>query len=568
MFWRKYIHPYRVQAVVGFLFKSAEAVLELMVPLVVVKVIDVGVANNDTGYISHMALYMYGLALAGYACSLVCQYFASVTSQGFGTLVRRDMFEAVNRYDYDTLDILGTPTLITRIANDVNQLQLAVAMTIRLVSRNPVLIFGSLIMAMIVNREIGLIFLCIAPLIALAIWFVMSHSQPIYTKVQTILDDVSLITRENLSGVRVIRAFNKQGSEKVRFNKVTETQKDHQLKAGNISALMNPMTTVIVNTGIILILYVSGVRVNTGALTQGEVIALINYMNQILLSMYAFANVILIYVKAGASSARVQEVLNLKPLMSEGEKDAPQTYDHLLEFDNVSFSYHSGEALSHISFTADPGETIGIIGGTGSGKSSLVNLIPRFYDVSEGSVKVMGQDVRDYKYDALRHLIGLVPQQATLFSGTVRSNLLWGNPNASEEDIQSALDISQAKEIVDKMDKGLDTTIEASGKNVSGGQRQRLTIARALVRKPDILILDDSASALDFATDAKLRKALRTLDCTTIIVSQRVSAIESADKILVLNHGALEDIGTHDELMERCTLYQEIVASQRKGDNA
>ena len=538
-----------------------------MVPVVVAKIIDQGIAKGNTTYIIHMGIVMFVLALAGYGSAIICQYFASLTSQGMGTLMRRDMFEAINNYDYEDLDTLGTPTLITRITNDVNQLQLAIAMTIRLLSRSPFIIIGSLVMAFILNWQVGLVFLVISPLIALAIYFVMSRTQPIYHRINKLMDKISLITRENLSGVRVIRAFNKQENEKKRFIETTKTQKDEQVHAGYLSSLMNPATTVIVNTGIILILYVSAIKINLGTLTQGEVIALINYMNAIMLSMYAFANVILIYVKATAASQRVQEVLSLKPNMVEGSQDMPDSYNHLITFDDVSFSYKEGQALEHLSFTINEGETVGIIGGTGSGKSTLVNLIPRFYDATEGRILIKDQPIEDYHYDTLRHMIGIVPQSATLFSGTIKENLLWGNSSASDEDLRTAIKISQAKEFIDKLPDGLETKIEAGGKNVSGGQRQRLTIARALVRKPEILILDDSASALDFATDAKLRRDIKKMHATSIIVSQRVSAIMNSDKILVLDHGKLAAMGTHDELLQTCTLYQEIVKSQMEGEN-
>lgn len=567
MFWKKYFKPYKWQGILGFFFKLVEAFFELMVPVVVAKIIDQGIAKGNTTYIIHMGIVMFVLALAGYGSAIICQYFASLTSQGMGTLMRRDMFEAINNYDYEDLDTLGTPTLITRITNDVNQLQLAIAMTIRLLSRSPFIIIGSLVMAFILNWQVGLVFLVISPLIALAIYFVMSRTQPIYHRINKLMDKISLITRENLSGVRVIRAFNKQENEKKRFIETTKTQKDEQVHAGYLSSLMNPATTVIVNTGIILILYVSAIKVNLGTLTQGEVIALINYMNAIMLSMYAFANVILIYVKATAASQRVQEVLSLKPNMIEGSQDMPDSYNHLITFDDVSFSYKEGQALEHLSFTINEGETVGIIGGTGSGKSTLVNLIPRFYDATEGRILIKDQPIEDYHYDTLRHMIGIVPQSATLFSGTIKENLLWGNSSASDEDLNNAIKISQAKEFIDKLPDGLKTKIEAGGKNVSCGQRQRLTIARALVRKPEILILDDSASALDFATDAKLRRDIKKMHATSIIVSQRVSAIMNSDKILVLDHGKLAAMGTHDELLQTCTLYQEIVKSQMEGEN-
>ncbi len=567
MYWKKCIYPYRFKALFGFLFKLSEAILELCVPMVVADLIDHGVTPRNTHYLMTHGWRLFGLATAGYCCALVCQWFASVTSQGFGTIMRSDIYKAINAYDYDQLDQMGTPTLITRITNDVNQMQDLVAMTIRLVSRSPFLIIGSLFAAFMINAQIALIFLVASPLIALSIYLVMSRTQPLYTKIQKILDQVSLITRENLSGVRVIRAFNKQDNEIHRFNQTVDHQRNEQIHAGNIAALLNPVTTIIVNAGIILILYVSGIKINAGTLSQGEVIALINYMNQILLSMYVFSNVILLYIKGSASYKRIVEVVEKKPSFEPGTKEAPKQYKHMVEFKDVSFSYYESKALSHVSFTVDPHETIGIIGGTGSGKSTIVNLIPRFYEATQGAITFKDQNVKDYRFDALRRAIGIVPQSATLFSGTIRDNLLWGNKNASEEDLEKALEVSQAKEIVDRMKDGLETHIEASGKNVSGGQRQRLTIARALVRNPELLILDDSASALDFATDAKLRRALKTLDTTVIIVSQRVSALRGADKIIVLDHGAVAGIGTHEELLKKCTIYKEIVRSQEEGDH-
>lgn len=568
MFWKKYIKPYQWPAIIGFFFKMCEALLELCVPLVVASIIDKGVSKGNNHYITQMAFVLFGLAVCGYLCALVCQYFASLTSQGCGTLMRKDMFRAINAYDYENLDEIGTPSLITRLTNDVNQLQVSIAMTIRLASRSPFLIIGSLVMSFMINAKIAMIFLIISPLIALSIYIVMSLSEPIYVRVQKLLDQVSLITRENLSGVRVIRAFNKQPIEKKRFHKATKRQKEQQITAGNISILMNPATTVIVNTGIILILYQGSFKINTGTLTQGEIIALINYMNQILLSMYAFANVIIGYVKSAACAKRIKQVLSIEPAIQEGKKAAPLQYDSMISFDDVSFTYKEGHALAHLSFDIKPHTTIGIIGGTGAGKSTLVHLIPRFYDATSGRITIKGQSIKDYTFSSLREMIGFVPQSATLFSGTIRDNLLWGNAQATNQELEEALALSQGAEFVHKCEKGLETRIEQSGKNVSGGQRQRLTIARALVKKPEILILDDSASALDFATDAALRKAIATLPCTTLIVSQRVSALMHADQIIVLTHGEMAGMGTHQELMKTCALYQEIVHSQLEGDEA
>ena len=559
--WMKYIKPYRIQAIIGFLFKMTEAFFELIVPMVVADIIDNGIAKNESNYILKMGFVLFLLAIIGYCCALICQYFASKTSQGFGTYLRNDMFKAMNAYDYENIDDIGTPSLITRITNDVNQLQLAVAMAIRLVSRSPFLIIGSLIMAFQINVQMALIFLLSAPLLALCIFLVMSKSLPLYIRIQKQLDRVSLICRENLSGIRVIRAFSKQFQEKNRFEEATQKQKDMQIKVGKISALLNPLTSVIVNIAIIFILYIGGIRVNAGSLTQGEIIALINYMNQILLSMFVFANVIVIFNKASASYKRIQEVLAIHPHIHDGSGNTNFQKENLISFDHVTFAYQGAQALKDLNFKILKGETIGIIGGTGSGKSTLVHLIPRFYDVTQGQILIKGNPIQDYPLKGLREMIGIVPQQAVLFTGTIRENIQWGKKDASDSEIKEALRIAQAT-FVDELDEGLDSMIHQGGKNLSGGQRQRLTIARALVKKPEILILDDSASALDFATDAALRKALKTLDSTTIIVSQRVSSLMHADKILVLSHGELVGMGNHQELLETCSLYQEIAKSQ------
>lgn len=565
--WMKYIKPYRIQAIIGFLFKMTEAFFELIVPMVVADIIDNGIAKNDSNYILKMGFVLFLLAIIGYCCALICQYFASKTSQGFGTYLRNDMFKAMNAYDYENIDDIGTPSLITRITNDVNQLQLAVAMAIRLVSRSPFLIIGSLIMAFQINVQMALIFLLSAPLLALCIFLVMSKSLPLYIRIQKQLDRVSLICRENLSGIRVIRAFSKQFQEKNRFEEATQKQKDMQIKVGKISALLNPLTSVIVNIAIIFILYIGGIRVNAGSLTQGEIIALINYMNQILLSMFVFANVIVIFNKASASYKRIQEVLAIQPHIHDGSGNTNFQKENLISFDHVTFAYQGAQALKDLNFKILKGETIGIIGGTGSGKSTLVHLIPRFYDVTQGQILIKGNPIQDYPLKRLREMIGIVPQQAVLFTGTIRENIQWGKKDASDSEIKEALRIAQAT-FVNELDEGLDSMIHQGGKNLSGGQRQRLTIARALVKKPEILILDDSASALDFATDAALRKALKTLDSTTIIVSQRVSSLMHADKILVLSHGELVGMGNHQELLETCSLYQEIAKSQLSEEEA
>ena len=559
--WMKYLKPYRKEAVIGFFFKLIEAFFELIVPIVVADIIDYGILHQDQPYILQRGLLLLALALLGYACALVCQYFASKTSQGFGTYLRNDMFKAIHAYDYENIDEIGIPSLMTRITNDTNQLQLAVAMTIRLASRSPFLILGSLVMAFRISVPIALIFICAAPILALAIYGVMSKSLPLYLKIQKQLDHVSLICRENLAGIRVIRAFSKQKQEKERFQQATQKQKDMQIQVGKLSALLNPSTSVIVNCAILVILYAGGLQVNAGYLTQGEVIALINYMNQILLSMFAFANVIVIYNKATACYKRVQEVLAIQPAIQDGKCLIDNQEGPLVTFDHVSFSYQGSHALHDLSFSIHQGETIGIIGGTGSGKSTLIHLIPRFYEATQGQIYIKNKPIQDYSLYSLRQMIGLVPQQATLFTGTIKENICLAKENASDDEVKQALHLAQAS-FVDEWKDGIYSHITQGGHNLSGGQKQRLTIARALVRNPELLILDDSASALDFATDAALRKAIATLPQTTIIVSQRVSAIMHADKILVLSHGELVGMGKHDELMKTCEIYQQIVTSQ------
>ncbi len=559
--WMKYLKPYRKEAVIGFFFKLIEAFFELIVPIVVADIIDYGILHQDQQYILQRGLLLLALALLGYACALVCQYFASKTSQGFGTYLRNDMFKAIHAYDYENIDEIGIPSLMTRITNDTNQLQLAVAMTIRLASRSPFLILGSLVMAFRISVPIALIFICAAPILALAIYGVMSKSLPLYLKIQKQLDHVSLICRENLAGIRVIRAFSKQKQEKERFQQATQKQKDMQIQVGKLSALLNPSTSVIVNCAILVILYAGGLQVNAGYLTQGEVIALINYMNQILLSMFAFANVIVIYNKATACYKRVQEVLAIQPAIQDGKCLIDNQEGPLVTFDHVSFSYQGSHALHDISFSIHQGETIGIIGGTGSGKSTLIHLIPRFYEATQGQIYIKNRPIQDYSLFSLRQMIGLVPQQATLFTGTIKENICLAKEDASDDEVKQALHLAQAS-FVDEWKDGIYSHITQGGHNLSGGQKQRLTIARALVRNPELLILDDSASALDFATDAALRKAISTLPQTTIIVSQRVSAIMHADKILVLSHGELVGMGKHDELMKTCEIYQQIVTSQ------
>lgn len=565
----RYLKHFKKEMILGPFFKLTEAFFELIVPLVMASIIDVGIKNGDTRYVYHMGGLMVALGAAGLCFALTAQYFAARASQGTGTLMRRDFFAHINRLSYAELDKIGTPSLITRITNDIDQLQVAVAMSIRLLLRVPFLIIGSTIMAMTIDLKLSLIFLVAAPLIALTIYFVMSRAVPVYKKIQAKLDGISLITRENLDGVRVIRAFSKQESETARFAAANKSLMQASLKAGRISALLNPLTYAIVNIAILFILWFGGIRVNAGDLSQGEVIAFVNYMTQILLALIVAANLVVIFTKAAASAARVNAVFDTKPSIMSGSACLPENAretENIIQFQDVSFSYNQNNeyALENLSFSIKKGETIGIIGGTGSGKSTLVSLIPRFYDVTGGNIRVDEMGVQEYPLEQLRAKIGIVPQKAVLFTGTIRENMKWGNPRADDEEIGRALEIAQAAEIIKKMPKGLDTEIYQGGKNLSGGQKQRLTIARALVRRPEILILDDSASALDFATDAALRKAIRqeTGGMTVLMVSQRVTTVKSADRIIVLDQGKMAGFGSHESLFETCGVYREICLSQ------
>ena len=506
------------------------------------------------------------LGALGLCFALVCQKSASIVSQGFGTQVRNAMFKHINKLSHQELDKIGTPSLITRMTNDINQLQVAVAMLIRLVIRAPFLIIGALIMAMTIDLKLSIIFLIASPILALVLYIVMSRSVPFFKQIQSKLDKLSLITRENLSGNRVIRAFSKQESEKKRFNEKSDDLAKTAITVGRLSALLNPLTTVLINIAIVAIVWFGGGFVDKGELSQGEIIALVNYMTQILLAMIVVANLVVIFTKAFASAHRVNEVFETEPSVIEGTKTkSDNKSNNEIVFNDVSFAYGKGKyALENISFKVEKGETIGIIGGTGSGKSTLINLIPRFYDPQKGDVIIDGMSAKEYTFSALRAKIGVAPQQAILFSGTIKSNLLWGNKAATNEDIEWALKVSQSYEFVSKLSDGIEHEVLAGGKNFSGGQKQRLTIARAIISRPEILILDDSASALDFATDAALRKALatETNGMTTIIVSQRVGTVRYSDKILVLDDGKLVGVGKHDELIKNCEVYKEICLSQ------
>ena len=563
----KYIKDYRFPAIGGFVSKIAEAALELLVPLVMADIIDVGIANNDQNYILSRGLILVALAVIGYLFALICQYYASVTSQSVGTKLREDMYHQINRYDHHNLDKLNAPTLVTRLVNDVVQIQLAIAMTIRLTSRAPFIMLGSLFLAFLISGPLALIFVCGAVILAIVMLLITIVSMPYFNRVQQKLDQISLIVRENLNGIRVIRAFASQDKEINKFKQETKSQKDIQVKVGGIQALLNPFTQLIVNVAIVLIIYFGGVQVNIGGLSQGEVIALVNYMNSILLALIVFANVISIYNKAGASYSRIFEVLETNPdiISLSNETDWNDT-PVCLEFKNVDFAYNKKNVLTNINFKIYTGQTIGIIGGTGAGKTSLVNLIARFYDVNNGEIYLNEKPIKDYDLQSLRSFIGFVPQYASLISGTIRENLQLGNQNASDEKLMTALQIAQGVELVEDKERGLDTFIDQGGKNLSGGQKQRLTIARALVKDPKILILDDSSSALDYATDFRLRQELKKLQMTKIIISQRIASVEQADKILVLYHGELVGYDSHENLMKNCQIYQEIYASQHSGD--
>lgn len=564
----RYCKGYELQALLAPLFKMLEACFELFVPLVVAAIIDTGIKNSDTVFIWKQFALLVLLAVVGLASSLTAQYFAARAALGFGTALRKDLFRHIGTLSYSELDGIGTPTLVTRMTSDVNQVQNGVNMTLRLLLRAPFIVLGALIMAFTISPRLTILFLAVTAVIALVIFLIMRATVPIYHQAQETLDTVTLLTRENHSGARVVRAFARQADEIEAFTKANDHLKQIQSAAGRISALLNPMTYLLVNLGVVLLLWQGGIQVDTGALTQGEVLALINYMGQILVNLLRFAELIISVTKALAGGMRVNEILNTASSMPDpGTQELSPTHGlPAVAFEKVSFTYRGAGApsLSGISFSAQPGQTIGIIGGTGSGKSTLVDLIPRFYDATEGTVQVFGHDVKRYGFAQLRRLIGVVPQRAMLFTGTIRDNMRWAAPDASDEAIWQALEIAQAAEFVRGKPGGLDEKVATAGRNFSGGQRQRLTIARALAAQPKILILDDSASALDYATDAALRRALKeeTADMTVFIVSQRAASVQHADHILVLDDGELAGSGTHAELLQSCPVYREICLSQ------
>ena len=562
-----YIKGYRKECILAPLFKMTEALLELFIPLVVAEIIDTGIGQSDTDYVIKMCLLMIGLGLLGLLCSVTAQYFSAKAAINFAAKLRHVLFGHIQKLSYSELDETGTATLITRLTSDMNQVQNGVNLTLRLFLRSPFIIFGATIMAFTIDARAALIFVGTVILLSIVVFGIMMGCIPLYNKIQQQLDNVLGITQENLSGVRVIRAFCKEKEEIKEFEDTNNTLTDLQKFTGKISALMNPLTFIIINFAIIILIYTGAIEVYKGILTQGAVVALYNYMSQILVELIKLANLIISVTKAVACGNRIEAVLELEPSIVSSENNVePQKSQYIVEIKNANLKYKNASdySLTDINLKVKPGETIGIIGGTGSGKTSLVNIMARFYDIESGEVIVNGKNVRNYNIKELREMFGIVPQKAVLFKGTVRDNIKWGKKDADDLEIMEALEAAQAKEIIEKKENGLDFEIEQGGKNLSGGQRQRLTIARAIVGKPEILILDDSSSALDFATDAKLRKSLRELDSapTVFIVCQRASSIQYADKIIVLDDGHAVGLGTHSELLESCGIYKEIYDSQ------
>lgn len=561
----RYLKHFKLHVTLGPACKLTEAIFELIVPLVMAEIIDIGVARGDTDFILRRGIALIVLAVCGLCCALVCQYMASVASQGVGTKLRADLYAHINTLSYKEIDALGTPALVTRISNDVNQVQTAVAMLIRLVVRAPFRVIGAAIMSFMIDAKLSLIFVGAMIAIVAVMYPIMRAGVKLFKKQQKSLDGISRITRENLSGVRVVRAFSRQDYEARRFEETAEEYRRFAVKAGRINALLNPAIFIAVNVAYLLIVWLGGVSANEGGLTQGKVIALVNYMTQISLALVVVANLVTIFTKAAASAQRINEIFDTQPSVT-GAESSPITDANapVIGFDDVHFSYIGGEkSLEGISFTLNKGETLGIIGGTGSGKSTLVNLLCRFYDRDSGTIKINGADIKDFPTGQLRRMIGLVPQKTELLSGTLRENMVLGRTDITDEQIQSALETAQAKEFTDKLDGGLDSRILQGGKNLSGGQKQRLAIARALSQSPEILILDDSSSALDYATDANLRRALRKRSgMTSVIVSQRANSIRHADKIIVLDDGQAAGIGKHSQLLRDCSVYREICLTQ------
>lgn len=563
----RYLKHYKKHIIIGPLFKWLEAVFELIVPLVMASIIDVGIKNKDVVYVVKMGGIMVLLGIFGLIFAIICQYVASLASQGVGTRMRDDLYGHINTLSHKELDQIGTTSLITRLTNDINQMQLVVATLIRLVVRAPFLLIGAALMAMLIDLKLAVIFIIAIPLIAITLYIILAKTIPYFQVIQKKLDRVSLVTRENLVGIRVIRAFSKQEYERKRFEQEADKVAELGINAGKISALLNPINSVILNFAIIAVIWFGGIQVQIGSLQQGQIIAFVNYMTQILLALVVVADMVVLFTKGSASATRINEIFDLSSTIEDGIMEQEQEHRGAkLEFRDVSISYTESDeySLEHCTFSVNKGETIGIIGGTGSGKSTLVNLIPRLYDVSKGDILIDGMNIKDYSLEKLREKIGIVPQNAVLFTGTIEENMQWGKKDATKEEINKALQIANASEFVDRLPGGIRTHIYQGGKNLSGGQRQRLTIARAVVKQPEILILDDSSSALDFATDAALRQSIRTQlhDTTTFIVSQRATTIKGADKIIVLDDGHVAGIGTHKELLDQCEVYKEICLSQ------
>lgn len=565
---RKYLKGYWGRFFIGPFFKFLEAVFELIVPIVMIQIMDVGIVNNDTSYIWKMGLILFVLGVVGLGFSLICQYFASVVSQGFARNLRHDLYNHINQISFSDIDKYGTSRLITRITNDIYQAQTGIAFVIRLVVRSPFIVIGSIVASILIDPLLGLVFCIVGPIITILLCIILSYITKEFKVIQTKLDKISLVSRENLSGVRVVRSFSKQLEEIDRFEDANEDFTKANLRVSKIQAYLNPLTFAIINIAIVFIMYYGGVRVNIGNITQGELIAFINYMNQISVAVVALANLFVILSKANASSERIHKILSIEPKIISGDKLFNPHYPVSVEFENVYLNYtdSNDDELEDISFSLNKGEMIGIIGGTGSGKSSIINMILRFYDAKSGIVKVGGEDVRELNLKSLRDNIGIVPQKSVLFTGTISSNLKFGKEDATYEEMIEALKISQAYDFVMEKSAGLESPVLRDGKNFSGGQRQRLCIARALIKKPEILILDDSCSALDFKTDRDLRMALREngSNQTVIIVTQRCSSIIDCDKILVIDDGRLAMVGTHDELLEKSDVYQDIYYSQVK----
>ncbi len=582
---RRFGGKFRRYMVIGPACKLIEVIFDLLTPLVIAQMIDKGIGSHDVDAVVHYGMVLAAMAVIGISFTLVCQKMAALTSQGMGTDIRGALYEHINRLSYAELDRFGTPSLITRITNDVNQVQLAVALGVRMLIRWPFLAVGSMCAALAIDLKLGIIFLICTPAIGLVFWFVMARCVPYYRQLQAKLDRIALICREGLSGARVVRAFVREDHERERFAQAADDQANTAIAVGKLSSILNPVTFLVMNLGVCAILWVGGIQVNVGELTQGQVMAFVNYMTQTLTSIVYVANLVVVFTKASASASRINEVLDCEPSITDGgnqpvalpepsELTSGATPVFALSFDHASFSFGAGaaNAVDDVTLELPLGKTLGIIGGTGSGKSTLVSLIPRLYDAGTGSVSVMGADVRTWPLDQLRHVVATVPQRASLVSGTIRNNLTWRDESATDDELWAALDMAQASEFVRNKPQGLDAPVEAGGKNFSGGQRQRLTIARALVGSPQILVMDDSASALDFKTDAALRHAIRErsvrgaaaggLPLTTVIVSQRVSTVRDADMICVLDHGSVAGLGTHDELYATCQLYREICQSQ------